>query len=218
VESESEKELVNLKERLSKIHSVDIEAVEKRYSDLVATLKTDKEELEKVIREKDKQIEGEHREMERVRLELIDRIKEREARILQLQERLKESGDVNANEMRNLHTSFHNIETEKELMTDEYQTNVGFLNQQIAKLSSNTELKNAEIKKLQEEIVELKAQYSESIKDMDQRWKQERNDREQELETGRKRREEREEEFRVKEREWKLSERQLEREKEKLER
>jgi len=44
---------------------------------------------------------------------LLDRIKEREARILQLQDRLKESGDVNASEMKNLHASFHKIETEK---------------------------------------------------------------------------------------------------------
>jgi hypothetical protein len=33
-------------------------------------------------------------------------------------------------------------------MTSEYQTNVSFLNQQIAKLTSNNELKNNEIKML----------------------------------------------------------------------
>lgn len=33
-------------------------------------------------------------------------------------------------------------------MTSEYQTNVGFLNQQIAKLTSGNELKNNEIKEL----------------------------------------------------------------------
>ena len=42
---------------------------------------------------------------------------------------------MNASELKNLHQSFHKIESEKELMSNEYQANVGFLNQQIAKLS-----------------------------------------------------------------------------------
>jgi len=48
-------------------------------------------------------------------------------------DRLKTSGDVNDNEVKNLHQSFHKIESEKEVMTTEYQANVGFLNNQIAK-------------------------------------------------------------------------------------
>jgi hypothetical protein len=42
---------------------------------------------------------------------------------------------MNENETKNLHQSFHQIESEKELMSSEYQTNVGFLNQQIAKMT-----------------------------------------------------------------------------------
>jgi hypothetical protein len=52
-----------------------------------------------------------------------------------LQERIKESAEMNDNEIKNLHQSFHQIESEKEIMTNEYQTNVGFLNQQYAKLT-----------------------------------------------------------------------------------
>ena len=48
-----------------------------------------------------------------MKVELLDRIKEREGRILQLQDRLKDTGDANASEMKNLHASFHKIESEK---------------------------------------------------------------------------------------------------------
>ena len=57
-------------------------------------------------------------------------------------------------------------------MTNEYQANVGFLNQQIAKLTSNNELKNAEIKRLHEEIAHLKSTYAENIKDLELKWRQ----------------------------------------------
>lgn len=100
-----------MKERLTKIHSLDIASIENRYNDLVKTLKTDKNELEKLLKEKDKLIQAERNELERVKNELLDRIKERESRILHLQEKIKESGDMNANEMKNLHSSFHKIET-----------------------------------------------------------------------------------------------------------
>ena len=49
--------------------------------------------------------------MERIKEELLDRLREREARITDLQDRLKEFGDINASEMKNLHESFHQIET-----------------------------------------------------------------------------------------------------------
>ena len=64
-----------------------------------------------------------------------DRLKERDQRIEDLQERIKENAEMNDNQMKNLHSSFHNIESEKELMASEYQTNVGFLNQQLSKLT-----------------------------------------------------------------------------------
>ena len=50
-----------MKERLTKIHSVEIEALEKRYGDLIHTLKTDRSELEKLIKEKDKMIDDERK-------------------------------------------------------------------------------------------------------------------------------------------------------------
>ena len=59
-------------------------------------------------------------------------------------------------------------------MTNEYQTNVGFLNQQVAKLTSANELKNYEIKQLHQEIANLKRTYAENIKDLQLKWKQER--------------------------------------------
>lgn len=52
IERENEIELYNVKERLTKIHSLDIEALEKRYSDLVSSLKSDKSELESLLKEK----------------------------------------------------------------------------------------------------------------------------------------------------------------------
>ena len=64
-----------------------------------------------------------------------DRLKERDTRIEHLQERIKETAEMTDNEMKNLHQSFHQIESEKELMASEYQTNVGFLNQQLSKLT-----------------------------------------------------------------------------------
>lgn len=51
-------------------------------------------------------------------------------------------------------------------MTNEYEANVGFLNQQIAKLSSNNELKNNEIKQLHEEIAHLKETYANNLRDL----------------------------------------------------
>jgi hypothetical protein len=68
------------------------------------------------------------------------------------------------------------------MMTNEYQANVGFLNQQIAKLTSNNELKNNEIKQLHEEIANIKSSYADNIKDLELKWKQERKDREEERE------------------------------------
>ena len=59
-------------------------------------------------------------------------------------------------------------------MTNEYQGNVGFLNQQIAKLTTSCDLKNKEIRQLHQEIADIKRNYAESIREMDQKWKNER--------------------------------------------
>ena len=53
------------------------------------------------------------------------------------------------------------------MMAGEYQNNVGFLNQQIAKLTSHNEMKNNEIRKLHEEIAHLKSTFAETIKDLE---------------------------------------------------
>ena len=129
--------MYGVKERLTKIHAVDIEAIEKRYGDMLVTLKTEKADLDVIIKDKEKTVEAERKELERVKGELVDRIKERDGRIKQLTDRLKDTDNLNAGELKNLHQSFHKIESEKELMTNEYQTNVGFLNQQVAKLASS---------------------------------------------------------------------------------
>lgn len=78
------------------------------------------------------------------------------------------------NEIKNLHQSFHQIESEKELMTSEYQTNVGFLNQQLAKETVKNETLNTTVKGLHEEIVRIKKEYTELIQDIENRWKEER--------------------------------------------
>ena len=82
--------------------------------------------------------------------EMRDRLKERDTRIEHLQERIKESGEMNDNQMKNLHQSLGQIESEKELMTTEYQTNVGFLNQQMSKMTVKNEILNATVKNLHE--------------------------------------------------------------------
>lgn len=70
--------------------------MENRYEELIKTLKTDRNELNKIIKEKDKMVDSERREHERVKQELTDRIKERESRISDLMEKIKTSGDMNA--------------------------------------------------------------------------------------------------------------------------
>jgi hypothetical protein len=86
--------------------------------------------------------------LERVKADYIDRLKEREARIEHLMDRIKTAEDMNDKEVKNLHQSFHKIESEKEVMSTEYQANVGFLNNQISKQTATNESKNEQIKKL----------------------------------------------------------------------
>jgi hypothetical protein len=45
-------------------------------------------------------------------------------------------------------------------MTSEYQTNVGFLNQQLSKLTVKNETLNVTVKGLQEEVVRIKKEYT----------------------------------------------------------
>ena len=101
-------------------------------------------------------VESDKKEYDRMKEELRDRLKERDTRIEHLQERIKETGDMTDNEMKNLHQSLNQIESEKEIMTSEYQTNVGFLNQQMSKMTVKNEILNSTVKNLHEEIVKTK--------------------------------------------------------------
>lgn len=109
--------------------------------------------------------------MDRIKDQMTERIKEREGTISQLKDRIKEFGEANAGEMKNLHESFHKIETEKESMTNEYQTNVAFLTQQVAKLQGTIDLKNTEIKQINEELAMNKRHHADSIREMEENWK-----------------------------------------------
>ena len=65
------------------------------------------------MKEKDRMREDEKKDYERSLHELQDKIREREQRITALLDRIKESGDVNTGELKDLHESFHKIEVEK---------------------------------------------------------------------------------------------------------
>ena len=58
----------------------------------------------------------------------------------------------------------HQIEAEKETLTSEYQNNVTFMTQQIAKLTTINETKNTELKKLYEELHGMKKKFEEEMK------------------------------------------------------
>ena len=58
-------------------------------------------------------VESDKKEYDRMKEELRDRLKERDTRIEHLQERIKETGDMTDNEMKNLHQSLNQIESEK---------------------------------------------------------------------------------------------------------
>jgi hypothetical protein len=57
-------------------------------------------------------------------------------------------------------------------MTSEYQTNVGFLNQQLSKLTVKNEVLNTTVKSLHEEIMKTKKEYTDVIQDIESRWKE----------------------------------------------
>lgn len=101
------------------------------------SLKKDKAELERLIKGKDEQLKEELKELERLKTELHDKVRERDLKIRELMERLKDTGAVNANEMKVLHESFHKIESEKEAMSTGYAENIGFLDQQLKKLTAS---------------------------------------------------------------------------------
>lgn len=75
-------------------------------------------------------------------------IEQKDGHIIDLQEKLRHTSDINAKEIDNLHSSFHKITTEKGQLSTEYQSTFTFLNNQITKLTSSNELKNQEIKEL----------------------------------------------------------------------
>ena len=122
------------------------------------------------------------------------------------------------NEMKNLHQSFHQIESQKQLMASEYQTNVGFLNQQLSKLTVKNETLNATIKSLHEDAFKTKKQFTEQILDIENRWKKERADADEERQKDKDQIEKLQDQNREAERVFKVKEKQLERAREKEER
>ena len=118
---QNEIEIYNIKERLTKIHSLDIEAVEEKFKGLVAGLRQEKLELERLLRAKEEQLQLDLKELERMKGEMHDKIRERDHKIRELMERLRDTGAMNSNEMKVLHESFHKIESEKEAMVSGYQ-------------------------------------------------------------------------------------------------
>lgn len=67
IERENELELYNVKERLTKIHSLDIEALDNKYREMVQSLKKEKAELERLVKAKDEQLQEELKELERLK-------------------------------------------------------------------------------------------------------------------------------------------------------
>lgn len=174
--------------------------------------------MENFLKDKERLKEEQRKDFERNMHELQDKLKERDQRISHLIERIKESGDINTGELKDLHSSFHKIEAEKETLTSEYQTNINFMTQQIAKLTASNEVKNSEMKKLYEELHETKLKFEGEMKEVDQRNKRERKEREEEKERDRREREKFVEDRAALERDFKNAERRLVREKEKEER
>lgn len=103
---------------MTKLQAADIESIEKRYNSIIEGLKGERKDFDRQLKEKDKIVDAEKRELERLKHEMHDRLKERDVRIEHLQERIKESAEMNDNEIKNLHQSFHQIESEKELMVN----------------------------------------------------------------------------------------------------
>ena len=58
-------------------------------------------------------VEADKKEYERMKEELRDRLKQRDTRIQHLEERIKQTSEVNDNQTKNLHQSLHQIESEK---------------------------------------------------------------------------------------------------------
>jgi prefoldin subunit 5 len=56
-------------------------------------------------------------------------------------------------------------------LTSDYQKSMSFMSQQVAKLTTSNDTKNAEIKKLYEELHETKRKFEEDLKEVDQRMK-----------------------------------------------
>lgn len=103
-------------------------------------------------------------------------------------------------------------------MASEYQTNVGFLNQQLSKLTVKNETLNATIKSLHEDAFKTKKEFTEMILDIENRWKKERAEVDEERQRDKEMIEKLQDSAREVERQFKVKEKQLERAKEKEER
>lgn len=107
---------------------------------------------------------------------------------------------------------------EKENQTADYQNNITFMTQQIAKLTTSNEVKNAELKKLYEELHEAKIKFEEELKALDGKFKEERRGWDEDRERDRKEREKMFDNMSTMERNFQNNERRLIREKDREER
>lgn len=83
------------------------------------------------------------------------------------------------------------------------------MTQQITKLTATNDAKNAEIKRLQDQLHETKKHFEEEVKELNLRARQERKDRDEERERDRKDRDKLADRLATSEREFKANERKL---------
>ena len=103
-------------------------------------------------------------------------------------------------------------------MASDYATNTAFMTQQITKLTASNDAKNAEIKKLQDQLYETKQHYENEIKEIYSQMREDRRERDDERERDRKERDQLADRLVTSERQFRNNEKRLLREKERADR
>lgn len=148
-----------MKERLTSLHAVDIDAMKTHYEQLIDGLREERRQLEQQMAEKDRMIQFETKEFQRIREQLKAIIRDKDRIIDQLKQHQSSEGETNSNQILNLQQSLTNMTRQRQTLNSEYQANIAFLNQQINKLTTSNELKNNEIRQLHEYIALLKKEH-----------------------------------------------------------
>lgn len=78
-----------------------------------------------------------------------------------------------------MHQSLHNITSHKQEVSAGYLENIAFLDQQIKKLTVALEVRNVELKNLEDLLSDTKKRSDEAIRHAENKWKNERKEREQ---------------------------------------